>query len=208
MFVLLLTCALLIILPILAEQYHRTPASSKIDPPATLEATRSEIAVISSNLDGGSDEQVVGSASRVGTMDMKSEEPYGRKPWNPPFPQAPTIPLSPSFELRTQQQPRQESEHPLSWLPQSSPHIQQDNYTCPPLEPFHSLKKHEASQRRWSILRLAMFAMAVIIFMFMYAILIAHCLAWFVVHKTESRLGALHKGVLRGGNMRICLCAP
>ena len=220
MFVLLLTCALLIILPILAEQYRRTPVSSKIDPPAALEATRLKISVISSNLDGGSDEQDVGSASRVGTLNMKGEEPYRRKPWDPPFPQSPTIPLSPSFELRAQQQPRQENAHPLSWLPylgapshssspqQSSSHIQLDNSTCPPLEPSHSPKKHETSQRRWPILRLAMFAMAVIIFMFMYAILIAHCLAWFVVYKTESRLGALHKSVLRGGNMRICLCAP
>ncbi|KAF2690598.1 hypothetical protein K458DRAFT_382160 [Lentithecium fluviatile CBS 122367] len=45
------------------------------------------------------------------------------------------------------------------------------------------------------------------IFIFAFAILIAHCLAWFIVYKTESRLGEVRKGLLRGGDMRVCLCA-
>jgi len=46
-----------------------------------------------------------------------------------------------------------------------------------------------------------------IIFVFAFAVLIAHCLAWFIVYKTESRLGEVRKGLLRGGDMRVCLCA-
>jgi hypothetical protein len=37
--------------------------------------------------------------------------------------------------------------------------------------------------------------------------LTAHCLAWFIVYKTEARLGEVRKGLLRGGDMRVCLCA-
>ncbi|OAG07381.1 uncharacterized protein CC84DRAFT_655750 [Paraphaeosphaeria sporulosa] len=50
-------------------------------------------------------------------------------------------------------------------------------------------------------------ALALIIFVFAFAILVAHCMAWFVVYKTEARLGDVRKGLLRGGDMRVCLCA-
>jgi hypothetical protein len=49
-------------------------------------------------------------------------------------------------------------------------------------------------------------AMGSIIFIFAFAILISHCLAWFLVYKTEARLGEVRSGLLRGGEMKLCLC--
>jgi hypothetical protein len=40
-----------------------------------------------------------------------------------------------------------------------------------------------------------------------FALLVAHCVAWFVVYKTEARLGEARREVLKGGEMRLCLCA-
>jgi hypothetical protein len=40
-----------------------------------------------------------------------------------------------------------------------------------------------------------------------FALLIAHCLAWFIVYKTEARLGEARRGLVQGGEMRLCLCA-
>ncbi|KAJ8111304.1 hypothetical protein OPT61_g6076 [Boeremia exigua] len=48
--------------------------------------------------------------------------------------------------------------------------------------------------------------MGLIIFIFAFAILVAHCLAWFLVYKTEARLGEVRSGLLRGGEMKLCLC--
>ncbi|CAN9278334.1 unnamed protein product [Alternaria alternata] len=48
---------------------------------------------------------------------------------------------------------------------------------------------------------------AVLICIVIFAILIAHCLAWFLVYKTEARLGEARRGIMQGGEMRLCLCA-
>lgn len=48
--------------------------------------------------------------------------------------------------------------------------------------------------------------MGFIIFVFAFAILVSHCLAWFLVYKTEARLGDMRTGLLRGGEMKLCLC--
>ncbi|KAH7084740.1 hypothetical protein BKA63DRAFT_384402, partial [Paraphoma chrysanthemicola] len=37
-------------------------------------------------------------------------------------------------------------------------------------------------------------------------ILMIHCLAWFIVYQTEARLGEARRGLLKGGEMRLCLC--
>lgn len=49
--------------------------------------------------------------------------------------------------------------------------------------------------------------MAVILFLMAFAVLIAHCLAWFLVYKTEARLGEARRGIMMSGDMRLCLCA-
>lgn len=57
-----------------------------------------------------------------------------------------------------------------------------------------------------SIVQIISLIMASIIFLFAFAILVAHCMSWFVIYKTEARLGEMRKGILRGGDMRVCLC--
>lgn len=55
----------------------------------------------------------------------------------------------------------------------------------------------------WQVLLLIMGS---IIFVFAFAVLIAHCLAWFLVYKTEARLSEVRSGLFRGGEMKLCLC--
>jgi hypothetical protein len=55
----------------------------------------------------------------------------------------------------------------------------------------------------WQIL---LITMGFIIFVFAFAILVAHCLVWSLVYKTEARLGEVRAGLLRGGEMKLCLC--
>lgn len=60
---------------------------------------------------------------------------------------------------------------------------------------------------RLSSIRTIVLIMASLIFTFAFAVLIARCLAWFIFYSIESRLGDIRHGLLRGGDMRICLCA-
>ncbi|PSN64136.1 hypothetical protein BS50DRAFT_591093 [Corynespora cassiicola Philippines] len=64
-----------------------------------------------------------------------------------------------------------------------------------------------ASMIRLSVFQAGILALAFLLFVIVFAILVAHCLAWFVVYKTEVRLGEVRRGVMRGGEMRVCLCA-
>ncbi|KAF1942427.1 hypothetical protein EJ02DRAFT_434007 [Clathrospora elynae] len=58
-----------------------------------------------------------------------------------------------------------------------------------------------------SIVWLLVAILAVMLFILAFAILVAHCLAWFLVYKTEARLGEARRGIMHGGEMRLCLCA-
>lgn len=67
-----------------------------------------------------------------------------------------------------------------------------------------------AKRPRWSIMSIVwpmVAVLAILLFVLAYAILIAHCLAWFLVYKTEARLGEARRGIVQGGEMRLCLCA-
>lgn len=55
----------------------------------------------------------------------------------------------------------------------------------------------------WQILSVTMGSL---VFILVFALLVAHCLAWFLVYKTEARLGEVRSGLLRGGEMKLCLC--
>ena len=57
-----------------------------------------------------------------------------------------------------------------------------------------------------AIWQMLLVLIGVIVFIFAFAVLISHCLAWFLVYKTESRLGEVRTGLLRGGEMKLCLC--
>ena len=58
-----------------------------------------------------------------------------------------------------------------------------------------------------SALRVCIAILAFLLFILLFAILVAHCLAWFLVYKTEARLGEARRGIMQGGEMRLCLCA-
>lgn len=58
-----------------------------------------------------------------------------------------------------------------------------------------------------SLIHIVILILATLLFFFVFAVLVAHCLAWFIVYKTEARLGEVRRGVVRGGEMRMCLCA-
>jgi hypothetical protein len=73
----------------------------------------------------------------------------------------------------------------------------------PPEIPKLTRESSKTGMALWQIL---LITMGLVIFVFAFAILIAHCLAWFLVFKTESRLGEVRAGLLRGGEMRLCLC--
>ncbi|KZM23637.1 hypothetical protein ST47_g5235 [Ascochyta rabiei] len=66
-----------------------------------------------------------------------------------------------------------------------------------------SSKARERGLPLWQVL---LVTMGFIIFVFAFAILISHCLAWFIVYKTEARLGEVRSGLLKGGEMKLCLC--
>lgn len=59
---------------------------------------------------------------------------------------------------------------------------------------------------RFPIWQVLLMSMGFVVFVITFAVLIAHCLAWFLVYKTEARLGEVRSGLLRGGEMKLCLC--
>lgn len=68
-------------------------------------------------------------------------------------------------------------------------------------------RKPEGIPRVVSGIWLCLAILAALLFILAFAILIAHCLAWFLVYKTEARLGEARRGIMHGGEMRLCLCA-
>jgi hypothetical protein len=54
----------------------------------------------------------------------------------------------------------------------------------------------------WTILAI----LAGIVLVLGAVVLMIHCLAWFIVYQTEARLGEARRGLLAGGEMRLCLC--
>jgi hypothetical protein len=86
---------------------------------------------------------------------------------------------------------------------QSGPEAQEPS-TLPTSKPAPAMAETKGSL---SLVQTIVLILASVIFIFAFAILVAHCMAWFVVYKTEARLGEVRKGLLRGGDMRVCLYA-
>lgn len=75
-------------------------------------------------------------------------------------------------------------------------------------EPVPSNRTQQKSRSSvMSVVWPALAILAILLFVLSFAILIAHCLAWFLVYKTEARLGEARRGIVQGGEMRLCLCA-
>ncbi|KAF9738564.1 hypothetical protein PMIN01_03847 [Paraphaeosphaeria minitans] len=155
-----------------------------------------------------------------------------RKPWDPPFPMRPRTSREPYLVLprskegeRDEHNARGRDEEsrwtsqmapeeddgvmkighlPVTDLPSSSAAIPApgaSTQTTPEPKPATTGKRGTPS-----LVQMVVLVLALIIFVFAFAILVAHCMAWFVVYKTEARLGEVRKGLLRGGDMRVCLC--
>ena len=74
-------------------------------------------------------------------------------------------------------------------------------------DPPPQTKKTKRRPNAMSALWICVAILAFLFFILLFAILIAHCLAWFLVYKTEARLGEARRGIMQGGEMRLCLCA-
>ena len=74
-------------------------------------------------------------------------------------------------------------------------------------KPAPARKEAKAKSSVMSAVWLCVAILAVLLFILAFAILVAHCLAWFLVYKTEARLGEARRGIMQGGEMRLCLCA-
>ncbi|CBX99418.1 hypothetical protein IAQ61_000481 [Plenodomus lingam] len=68
-------------------------------------------------------------------------------------------------------------------------------------------KKAKSKTKAMTVVWTTAAVMAMILFLLAFAVLVAHCLAWFLVYKTEARLGEARRGIMTRGDMRLCLCA-
>jgi hypothetical protein len=135
-----------------------------------------------------------------------------RRPWDPPFPHsAPTkskwLLLPPSTLERlgsehnegtrgdghddTREEGRVEAKSPTPRAVGYTTEEQEKKAENPIMPVF------------WIVLAILAGSLLVLAF----AMLVAQCLAWFIVYKTEARLGEARKGLVQGGEMRLCLCA-
>jgi hypothetical protein len=76
-------------------------------------------------------------------------------------------------------------------------------------EPSSQKKKSKPKPKpsAMSALWICIAMLAFLLFILAFAVLVAHSLAWFLVYKTEARLGEARRGIMQGGEMRLCLCA-
>lgn len=124
-----------------------------------------------------------------------------RKPWDPPFRRESIVGSERGSRI----------ESGSSFMPPSTSPSRADTPTSdtiakntaqPNTQENTSMKPDSLS-----VLSLVSRILAVLLFILGFAVLIAHCLAWFLVYKTEARLGEARRGLVRGGDMRLCLCA-
>jgi uncharacterized integral membrane protein len=131
-----------------------------------------------------------------------------RRPWDPPFPQRPAaksdwLVLPPSAPRLTEEESEDVREEAHANVKEDSV-VEEKRATLPPAK---KPKEKKGNKSAMSILWLVLAVLLVILLVFAFAILIAHCLAWFIVYKTETRLGEARRGLVQGGEMRLCLCA-
>jgi hypothetical protein len=132
-----------------------------------------------------------------------------RRPWDPPFQQRLAAksewlvqpPSAPGQTGKESEDVRRE-EH-ADTMGDSA--VEEKSATVPTANKTKEKKGNESvmSILLWFVLAVLLGLLLVLIF----AILVAHCLAWFIVYKTEARLGEARRGLVQGGEMRLCLCA-
>ncbi|CAI6338314.1 unnamed protein product [Periconia digitata] len=245
MVIYLLGCILLVIVPILLEQYPRylkrvsshSQSSSSSSSLPTPNPSQSQDAIaypkFEPSLDGV-DEKAIELAPLVKPVQKARES---RKPWEPPFPKAPfphteassaTIAESTrnTISQRVDDRGRDSDQVAAGGMPtQGNTDIPPNDGTSTGILPgsvSHRITSLEAnpspppiSYREYdgrshpSALKIFIFVLVFTVFLALFALMIAHSLAVFLVYKAESRLGDVRKGLLKGGggDMRLCLCA-
>lgn len=147
----------------------------------------------------------------------------GRKPWDPPFPKRESAAATKGewFVLprvlprQTREEIEERDAAVQSFLPNMDGDAEADEQDEPRPHEHDAVQggssqhhpRMKASSTSMSGLWLIVAGLAILLFILAFAILIAHCLAWFLVYKTEARLGEARRGLLKGGEMRLCLCA-
>jgi hypothetical protein len=136
----------------------------------------------------GRDMEAKGVARRLFPADDEGEYPYDHEPHDGVL------------------EPHREDMPRLTCTPPPPPGTKD----CAPVDAAKSApakKKSKGKPSLMSAIWICVAFFAVLICIFIFAVLIAHCLAWFLVYKTEARLGEARRGIMQGGEMRLCLCA-
>lgn len=141
-----------------------------------------------------------------------------RKPWDPPFPTTSKgkgkekesgwriLPPMPSDAPSTQRQGDRRSGDRVHDVPTNESVSQESSVNVSKASKPKDQSQQD-SEAGMSILWTSVAVLAGVFLILLCAILIAHCLAWFIVYKTEARLGEARRGLVTGGEMRLCLCA-
>jgi hypothetical protein len=143
-----------------------------------------------------------------------------RRPWDPPFPTTTNSTrkdsgwriLQSSAPKRTEtlveegegsgvEEPEQMRTVAATAIPRDDLHPIRNQHQPPKKE-----NRRETSGLMSNLWTLLAILAGLLLFLF-FVILTAHCLAWFIVYKTEARLGEARRGLVQGGEMRLCLCA-
>jgi hypothetical protein len=191
---LLLTCLILTLVPILSTQLprylaHRRHIRAEANRPSMLDSS-------------DTDKKPYASSSS------------SKRPWDPPFPTTHARNGS-GWRILPPSEPRASDgsvedvecdvipEMVAHTSPIRTPRVQYSNEEQATRDDVVEKNKPGAMSIVWTVIAI----LAGIFFVLLFAILIAHCLAWFIVYKTEARLGEARRGLVQGGEMRLCLCA-
>ncbi|KAH7094389.1 hypothetical protein FB567DRAFT_2344 [Paraphoma chrysanthemicola] len=224
--ILLSFCAVAVLVPILAIQvpcYLQHKRSQHVKPISDTSRSRQTSRV--------SDSYFPSSASRARPLTDGSDTPtstfankVSRRPWDPPFPVSNTprrregewLVLPPNGPKKGLTPPASghegEYEDRIDMEDKSDPQgsheitpIAQCDSRPPNTSPQTAARKGE---EKWIMpfIWTTIVVLTSILLVFGVVILMIHCLAWFIVYQTEARLGEARRGLLMGGEMRLCLC--
>lgn len=143
-----------------------------------------------------------------------------RKPWDPPFPKRRSVQVG-EWRVLPPSQPRKwrrDARETVPRTPRFPPDVdgEDDEDRNAATASKHGdegkvggldISEGETRSKFRLLLWGGIAVMAILLFLLAFSVLIAHCLAWFLVYKTEARLGEARRGIMKSGDMRLCLCA-
>ncbi|KAH8730323.1 hypothetical protein GQ44DRAFT_723757 [Phaeosphaeriaceae sp. PMI808] len=191
-FIVVLTCALAVFIPILSAQLISS------DTTESEEGDGGSVSVISSTRSNTDSSDAHIKSSRC----VAKESP--RKPWDPPFPSSSKTRKENDWLVLRKLSPRKftqnggDEEHEETTGDMDAPPITTDG------QPHDNKKWYKpVISVIWNIVGV----LAGILLVLLSIALVIYCLAWFIVYHTEARLGEARRGLVKGGEMRLCLCS-